>query len=391
MSESPIASPMHFDTEIAVVGGGLAGLTAAWQLAAAGRQVTLLEARSRLGGRVLTTPAPPFDTVPWIDLGPAWFWPHQQHMRALIAHFGLTPFEQYRRGLARYEAGDRQAPESFDASGQADRSFRLAGGLSALVRAVQAAAQDAPTPMVVRLDSVVSTVTMQHNAVRITGNGFTATAGRVVMAAPPRVVLRDIAFDPPLADALRSLLADTVTWMGHAMKCVATYDTPFWRDAGRSGYAVSWGGPLQEIHDASMPAHDDRPAGHALMGFVAPRTSAAARAFRESSLEVRRITVLRQLARLFGDDALNACGYVEYDWAHDPLSCGPLDDMPPAVHPEYGHALFTAAAADDAFNGRLVWAGTETSEIGGGYLEGAVASGMRVAQTIISSTPASST
>ena len=36
-----------------VIGGGLAGLVIARELSAAGRAVTLLEARSRLGARVL--------------------------------------------------------------------------------------------------------------------------------------------------------------------------------------------------------------------------------------------------------------------------------------------------------------------------------------------------
>jgi len=38
--------------DVVVVGGGVAGLAAATRLASAGRAVTVLEARSRLGGRV---------------------------------------------------------------------------------------------------------------------------------------------------------------------------------------------------------------------------------------------------------------------------------------------------------------------------------------------------
>src|ERR1700730_4816386 len=40
------------ETEICVVGAGFAGLSAARRLAAAGRDVTVLEARDRVGGRV---------------------------------------------------------------------------------------------------------------------------------------------------------------------------------------------------------------------------------------------------------------------------------------------------------------------------------------------------
>jgi len=393
MTSSRSAPLTNLDTDVAIIGGGVAGLTAAWQLAAAGQQVTLFEARSRLGGRVVTAPAAPLVDIPWLDLGPAWFWPHQRDIRALVVHFGLALFEQHRDGLAIYDAGDGRPPDAFDASAQSDRSLRLVGGMSELTRALFAASQTARTPLTVRLDAQVHTLTRLHDGVRIDGHGFSGTAGRVVIAAPPRVVARDIAFAPALPATLQTVLADTVTWMGHAMKCMATYDTPFWRHSGRSGYAVSWGGPLQEIHDACMPPHDGAPAAHALMGFVAPRTSAAARAFRDAGVEARRTAVLSQLARLFGDDALNASGYVEYDWAHDSRSCGPRDELPPGEHPAYGHALFNDGLirghVDDAWNGRLVWAGSETSDISGGYLDGAVVSGQRAAHAILSAGAAS--
>ncbi|HET8647147.1 MAG TPA: FAD-dependent oxidoreductase, partial [Vicinamibacteria bacterium] len=45
-------------TDVAVLGGGVAGLAAARALAQAGRDVVLLEARPRLGGRVLTVHDP---------------------------------------------------------------------------------------------------------------------------------------------------------------------------------------------------------------------------------------------------------------------------------------------------------------------------------------------
>jgi monoamine oxidase len=379
MTDRQLVPPQPFDTDVAVVGGGLAGLTAACRLAASGLRVTLFEARSRLGGRMLTTGVLSVTEVPWVDLGPAWFWPHQQHIRARVAEQALPVFEQHRDGLARYEAGAGSPPESFDPSGSADPSFRLVGGMSALTRALYAASQAAPTPVTVQLDAAVRELSWQPGGVAIEGDGFRCTAGRVVVAAPPRVVARDITFAPPLSPALQATLADTVTWMGHAMKCVATYDAPFWRGAGRSGYAVSWSGPLQEMHDACMPSHDGTPAGYALMGFVAPRTSAAARAFRDASAEARRAAVLAQLARLFGPEALNATGYAEYDWTRDARSCGPNDDIPPSAHPAYGDARVT----DEAWRGRLLWAGSESSAIGGGYLDGAVASGWRAATAIL--------
>ncbi len=383
MTDVRTVPPQSFDTDVAIVGGGLAGLTAAYRLAAAGQRVTLFEARSRLGGRMLTTAVMPVAEVPWVDLGPAWFWPHQQHIRALVAQLALPVFEQHRDGLARYEAGAGSPPESFDPSGSAHASFRLIGGMSALTRALHAASHAAPTPVAIHLDAAVRAITARHDHVVLNGDGVHCTAARVIVAAPPRVVARDMAFTPPLADTVVDGLRGTVTWMGHAMKCVATYDRPFWRDGGRSGYAVSWGGPLQEIHDACTPSRLHAPAGYALMGFVAPPSSPASRAFREASVEMRRATVLAQLARLFGADALSATGYAEHDWTRDVLTCGPNDDVPPTAHPDYDDTLFDGGPADAPWHGRLVWAGAETSAVGGGYLDGAVASGWRAATAIL--------
>lgn len=53
--DSPLAAvPDRCETEVAVIGGGLAGLTAALYLARAGRSVTVYERRSRLGGLAVT-------------------------------------------------------------------------------------------------------------------------------------------------------------------------------------------------------------------------------------------------------------------------------------------------------------------------------------------------
>ncbi len=46
---------MRSDTEIAIIGAGLSGLALATALRSEGRDVTVLEARDRPGGRVLST------------------------------------------------------------------------------------------------------------------------------------------------------------------------------------------------------------------------------------------------------------------------------------------------------------------------------------------------
>ncbi len=331
--------PADLHCDVAIVGGGLAGLTAAWQLAEAGRSVRLFEARGRFGGRVATVSAMPRErSQAWLDVGPTWFWPHQQHMQALVSHFALDVFAQHTDGLATFDQGHGRAPQRFDASGQLGQSWRLVGGMHSLTNALVMAARAARVPAELRDHAFVQTTHRTGDAVVLAG----------------------------------------VQANGHAMKCVVTYDTPFWRQTGYSGYAVSWTGPLQEIHDACMPESSQAPATHAIMGFVAPRTTPAHDAFRRTTVGERRDAVLSQLARLFGPAALAARDYVECDWSAEALSCGPDDDRPPAEHPAYGAAAFDTLA----WNGRLAWAGAETSRSEGGYLDGAIASGLRAARLL---------
>lgn len=91
------------DVEVIVVGAGLAGLSAARVLHERGRSVMVLEARNRVGGRVLSHPLGD-DTV---DLGAQWIGPGQPRIAALIAELGLTTFPQWSQGRKLLDIGGR--------------------------------------------------------------------------------------------------------------------------------------------------------------------------------------------------------------------------------------------------------------------------------------------
>ncbi|GGL74594.1 putative flavin-containing monoamine oxidase AofH [Deinococcus aerolatus] len=82
--------------DIIVVGAGLAGLTAARRLTQAGRQVRVLEARGRVGGRTHTLRLP--QTGLSVDVGGQWVGPNQPHVMALIHELGLEVYPTHDEG-----------------------------------------------------------------------------------------------------------------------------------------------------------------------------------------------------------------------------------------------------------------------------------------------------
>lgn len=343
------------DTDILIIGGGLAGLRLAHLLDLRGHDYQLVEARNRLGGRILTTQV----NGGAFDLGPAWFWPGQPRIAALIRSLGLTPFEQHADGhlIFEDEAGQTHRGQGF---ASADRALRLQGGFGALIAALagQVTAQ--------RLHVGAPVTRLVRSADRITAhlpNG-TIVARHVVLALPPRIAADRMMFSPAMPDATIAAMARIPTWMAGHAKAVAVYDHPFWRDAGLSGDAISRRGPLAEIHDASAAPHGP----FALFGFVG--VPAAARA-NEDAL---RAAIRAQLLRLFGAAAGPAALHIK-DWARDPHTAIDADAALPAAHPQYG----LPAALQGLWDGRVQFAGTEVASRFGGYVEGALEAAEAVA------------
>ena len=83
------------DFDVAIVGGGFAGATAARELGKAGLRVVLLEARDRLGGRTYTAE---FAGRP-VELGGAWVHWLQPHVWAEMRRYGLGVIEDPFTGL----------------------------------------------------------------------------------------------------------------------------------------------------------------------------------------------------------------------------------------------------------------------------------------------------
>jgi monoamine oxidase len=83
------------EVDCVVVGAGLAGLSAARALVAAGRSVLVLEARDRVGGRTLNAEIGDGKVV---EVGGQWVGPTQHRVMALVRELGLETFPTHATG-----------------------------------------------------------------------------------------------------------------------------------------------------------------------------------------------------------------------------------------------------------------------------------------------------
>jgi monoamine oxidase len=85
--------------DVVVVGGGLSGLVAARRVARAGRRVLLVEARNRVGGRLLNHRLREGTTI---EAGGAFIGPTQTHIAALAKELKVPTFKEYVAGNSVY-------------------------------------------------------------------------------------------------------------------------------------------------------------------------------------------------------------------------------------------------------------------------------------------------
>jgi monoamine oxidase len=352
---------------VAIVGGGLAGLQSARLLQAKGVVFRLVEARERLGGRILSADVDGNVSDDGFDLGPSWFWPElQADMAAIVAELGLGTFPQYDQGDVLVEHEPNAPPQRFSGFRQEPRSMRFAGGTGALVQALA----DRLLKETIWLSARTTRLSLGEGGVvlsisRAGGGVHSLIADQVIIAVPPRLIEATIAFAPEMALGTRQRWRETATWMAPHAKFVAVYDRPFWREAGLSGMAQSMVGPLAEIHDATTFS-----GVAALFGFVgvaADQRAAAGEAMMKRAC-------LDQLGRLFGEPARKARATLLLDWTADPLTAT-ARDRSGGPHPLPQHGAWVSGP----WRSYLSLAGSETSANAPGYLAGALDAGQRAA------------
>jgi monoamine oxidase len=219
----------------------------------------------------------------------------------------------------------------------------------------------------VRLGVPVRTLSQSGDLVQVGFDGGEVVARRVIVALPPTLAGR-LVYGPPLPP-LRDGLTQQMP-MGSVIKVHVVYPTPFWRDEGLNGFALSFDDPFAVTLDNS-PA--DASCG-ILVGFI---EGAHARSVGSWPMTERREMVIDCLARWYGPQAAGPMEYVEKDWTIEEYTRGCYGGrLGAGVWTQYGRTLAEPV-------GLIHWAGAETSDVWNGYMEGAVRSGQRAATEVL--------
>ncbi|MBJ7602319.1 MAG: FAD-dependent oxidoreductase [Candidatus Dormibacteraeota bacterium] len=233
---------------------------------------------------------------------------------------------------------------------------RLEGGAQrlSLLMAAELAAR-------VVLDAPVTRIDHKQHGVVVAGGRRLWQADHAIVAMMPADVER-IEFRPALPEARAALQR---RWVGRrAIKAIAVYDRPFWRDEGLSGTVISDAHPITEVMEITPPDRDE--------GWLAILTNPTDL---RTDVEVRD-TLTAELVSLFGDKAATPRVFQSYNWWTNPWVSGCITELPAGVLSEVGHALREPVGA-------VHWAGTETADTWIGYIDGAVRSGRHAAHEVL--------
>lgn len=425
------------DNEILIVGAGMAGLTAARTLAEAGLKVTVLEARERIGGRILTQRAG--DDA--IELGAEFVHGRPSELWALIAEAGAETYERdgenacYRNGIlqpcdaegtafdvleglndppepdisfARYLASVKASEakkasainfvEGFNAADadqisaaslgaqqkaeesiEGDLAFSLPGGYDALTEYL--AGRISELGGRICLNAAVREIHWSPSAVHITANEKSFAAPRAVITVPLGVLQTGALAITPQPETI--LAAAAQMRMGHALRFTLRFREAFWKKMPTSSIEsiedLSFLFSFGEVPPVWWTTHPHPSA--LLTGWIGgPRSEALAHLTTDEIIE-RACSVL---AKVFSVEVawlrqlLLDCHI--HNWSSDPFSLGAYSYV--AVGGLDAPAKLAEPVADTLF-----FAGEHTDTTAQwGTVHAAIRSGLRAADQILDRT-----
>ena len=228
--------------KIVIIGAGLSGLVAGFELKRAGHDVTILEARDRVGGRVLTL-REPFSDGLIAEAGAARI-PYNHDLTLGYAdYFGLKIDSFYPdEGLyADYSGGVRTLipPEEFledppwAGSVLHSEYSKIVGGSDLLPKAFTDSLIEE-----IYLSNPVKTIEQYENKVIIKSMKGTEFQAKKVICTVPIPVLKNINFYPPLSPEKMEAISGGYDY-APASRVFIQLNDRFWENEGLNGFATT--------------------------------------------------------------------------------------------------------------------------------------------------------
>ncbi|WP_077488800.1 flavin monoamine oxidase family protein [Sinomonas mesophila] len=239
---------------------------------------------------------------------------------------------------------------------------RVVGGMQSVSEAMAAELGAA-----VKLGAPVRAIAWGEDGVRVTADGVTVAARRVILAVPPTLYSR-ISYEPPLPRRQHQLHQHLS--MGFVIKVHAVYDRPFWREAGLSGTSFGAGQLVQEVYDNTN--HGDERG--TLVGFVSDEKADALFALPAGE---RKEKILASIADYLGPEALAPEVYYESDWGSEEWTRG-------AYAASFDLGGLSRYGADQRTPvGPIHWACSDLAAEGYQHVDGALRVGQKAAEEVL--------
>jgi monoamine oxidase len=355
--------------KIIVIGAGMSGLVAAYELVRVGHDVTILEARDRIGGRVLTIRSP-FSNNHFAEGGAARIKPSHNLTLGYANHFNLNldPFYATSGDYVNMSNGNREIISNNTylntsyGSILRNEYLKIRGGSDLLPHSFY---NSSALNNKIYLGVPVTSIHQQNNNVTVqTSNGNQFIADRVLCTVPI-TVLNKIQFTPPLSPEKQTAMNGGYRY-APSTRVYMQFQNRFWENESLNGWGNS---DIPE--EIWQPTWDLAGSTGIIMSYL---RWTAAQEMDALSEEERINYILSRFENIFPGAASSLQSGMSQSWAEEEWSKGAWAS--PTGSQDAALANHIGLAED-----RIHFAGEHASD-DHGWMQGALFSGLRAAAEI---------